>query len=179
MAYFKNVNTLEELRKQYKELLKKYHPDNANGSTEATQQINAEYEQLFKILKNKHENISTNDTQANYSNNMYDWENDKALREVLEKIIHFSNITIEIVGNWIWTSGDTYFYKKELKELGFKWASIKKQWYWHSETFRKKGKKTLSKRRLMRTANKANERQPFLLLLKKKLFVLAKSVKTK
>lgn len=26
--YFNNVNTLEELRKQYKELLKKYPPDN-------------------------------------------------------------------------------------------------------------------------------------------------------
>ena len=33
MKYFNNVNTLEELRKQYKELLKKYHPDNPNGST--------------------------------------------------------------------------------------------------------------------------------------------------
>ena len=32
--YFKDVNTLEELRKQYKELLKKYHPDNGNGSEE-------------------------------------------------------------------------------------------------------------------------------------------------
>ena len=40
MTYFKNVNTLEELRKQYKELLKKFHPDNPNGSTEATQEIN-------------------------------------------------------------------------------------------------------------------------------------------
>ena len=30
MRYFKNVETLEELRKQYKELLKKYHPDNPN-----------------------------------------------------------------------------------------------------------------------------------------------------
>ena len=34
MTYFRNINTLEKLRKQYKELLKKYHPDNANGSTE-------------------------------------------------------------------------------------------------------------------------------------------------
>ena len=25
-----------------------------------------------------------------------------------------------------------------------KWAYTKKQWYWHSESFRKKGKKTLS-----------------------------------
>lgn len=36
MKYFNNISTLEELRKQYKELLKKYHPDNTNGSEEAT-----------------------------------------------------------------------------------------------------------------------------------------------
>ena len=41
-TYFKNPQTLEELRRQYKELLKKYHPDNTNGSTVATQEINAE-----------------------------------------------------------------------------------------------------------------------------------------
>ena len=50
MKYFKDVNTLEELRRQYKELLKKYHPDNPQGSTAATQEINAEYDQLFKVL---------------------------------------------------------------------------------------------------------------------------------
>ena len=53
MNYFNNVKTLEELRKQYKELLKKYHPDNPNGSTEATKEINVEYEKLFKVLKNR------------------------------------------------------------------------------------------------------------------------------
>ncbi|RAZ94948.1 J domain-containing protein, partial [Klebsiella oxytoca] len=47
MKYFNNVNTLEELRRQYKELLKKYHPDNPQGSTEACQEINAEYDRLF------------------------------------------------------------------------------------------------------------------------------------
>ena len=55
MRYFKNVETLEELRKQYKELLKKYHPDNPNGSTEATQEVNVEYDNLFKVLKDRHE----------------------------------------------------------------------------------------------------------------------------
>lgn len=64
MNYFNNVKTLEELRKQYKELLKKYHPDNPNGSTEATKEINVEYEKLFKVLKNRHENSAeqTSDT---------------------------------------------------------------------------------------------------------------------
>lgn len=55
MKYFKNVETLEELRKQYKDLLKKYHPDNPQGSTEATQEINAEYDSLFNLLKNRHD----------------------------------------------------------------------------------------------------------------------------
>ncbi len=32
-TYFKNVNTLEELRKQYKELLKIHHPDNGGNNS--------------------------------------------------------------------------------------------------------------------------------------------------
>lgn len=53
--YFKDINTLEELRKQYRDLLKKYHPDNKGGNTKITQEINAEYDRLFKVLKNTHE----------------------------------------------------------------------------------------------------------------------------
>ncbi len=127
MKYFNNVSTLEELRRQYKELLKKYHPDNPQGSTEATQEINAEYD-MFKVLKDKHESKSdkTTDSTANkqtsYNANMYDWENDKTLREVLQKIINFDGLEIEIVGAWIWVSGNTYSYKKELKEMP-KWAN--------------------------------------------------------
>lgn len=149
-GYFSNVQTLEELRKQYRDLLKRYHPDNANGSTEATQEINAEYDRLFKMLKEQHDSKSadsssnSNTKTSDYSQNMYDWENDKALREVLQKIINFDGIEILICGQWIWVSGNTYSYKKELKEIGFKWASTKKQWFWHSDSFRKKSHKTLS-----------------------------------
>lgn len=63
--YFKNVNTLEELRRQYRDLLKKFHPDNANGSTEATQEINAEYDRLFKVLKDRHESKSADNKESN------------------------------------------------------------------------------------------------------------------
>lgn len=146
MTYFKNVNTLEELRKQYKELLKQYHPDNPNGSTEATQAINAEYDRLFKQLKNKHESkqTSTDGAKADFNNYKYDFEADEKLREVLQKIISFVNINIEIVGCWIWVDGATYDYKNELKALGFKWASEKKKWYFHTEAFRKRSKRKLS-----------------------------------
>ena len=144
--YFENIRTLEELRKQYKELLKMHHPDNG-GNVSEMQEINAEYYRLFKILKDQHEyNYSSDNASAgnNYSNMKYDFTEDEKLREMLNKIIHFDSIDIELVGAWIWLSGNTYACKKELKELGFKWASQKKMWYWHSEAFRKKSRKTLS-----------------------------------
>lgn len=143
--YFNNTNTLEELRKQYKELLKQHHPDNG-GNVSDMQEINSEYDRLFKILKNQHESnkANSNNTNADYNNMKYDFAEDEKLREMLNKIIHFKGIDIELVGAWIWVSGNTYAHKKELKELSFKWASQKKMWYWHSEVFRKKSRKTLS-----------------------------------
>lgn len=146
MKYFKNVQTLEELRKQYKELLKQFHPDNPCGSTEATQEINAEYDSLFKVLKDRHERKASADSEngkADFNKKYYDFAEDKALREMLQKIINFNGITIEVIGNWIWTF-NSYEYRNELKELGFKYAGKKKAWYWHSEAFKKKGKRPLS-----------------------------------
>ena len=46
--WFKEVRTVEELRKQYRELLKKYHPDNDGGSVEITQEINAGHSVLLE-----------------------------------------------------------------------------------------------------------------------------------
>ncbi len=145
MTYFKNVDTLEELRKQYKELLKLHHPDNG-GKLEDMQNINAEYDRLFKLLKDKHESKQTSKdkNKTDFDNMKYNFEEDAALREILQKVIHFSNITIELCGSWIWLSGNKYQYRKELKEIGFMYAPKKKQWYWRSETFKKKSHKVLS-----------------------------------
>jgi curved DNA-binding protein CbpA len=145
MKYFRNVNTLEELRKQYKELLKKFHPDNPAGSTAATQEINSEYDELFKVLKDKHESKSAdNEKKSAYEDMKYNFEEDEKLREVLQNIISFTGINIEIIGCWIWVDGNTYAYRTKLKELGFKWAREKKKWYFHTESFRKRSHRKLS-----------------------------------
>ena len=146
--YFINVNTLKELRKQYRDLLKKYHPDNVDGSTETTQAINAEYDKLFKVLKDRHESKTATNNQgtdkADFDNMKYDFTEDQKLREVLQQIITFEGINIEIVGCWIWVDGNTYQNKDSLKSIGFKWAREKKKWYFHTEAFRKKSHKKLS-----------------------------------
>jgi len=145
--YFKNAETLEQLRKQYKDLLKKHHPDNGGNLTDM-QEINAEYDRLFKVLKDRHESKSAdskeNNAKTDFNNMKYDFSEDAKLREVLQQIITFDGINIEIVGCWIWVDGNTYDYKDTLKSIGFKWAREKKKWYFHTEAFRKRSKKKLS-----------------------------------
>ena len=51
MAYFKNIHSLAELKKEYRRLALENHPDKG-GSTEVMQQINVEFEQLHEIWKN-------------------------------------------------------------------------------------------------------------------------------
>lgn len=120
--YFAGVKTIEELRQRYRELLKKYHPDNENGSVEVTQEINAEYDRLFDVLsKEKHKGEET----PKYD---YQAEND-AFKAVINTIITY-NMEIELIGNWIWCF-DCFVYKDRLKELGFKFAPKKKAWTWH------------------------------------------------
>lgn len=144
MTYFKNATTLEELRRQYKELLKKYHPDNANGSTEATQAINAEYDKLFKLLKDRHESKTSDSDKTTFDQMKYDFSADAKLREVQQRIISFSGIEIDIVGTWIWVDGNTYHYREELSKVGFIWSKSRRKWHWHDGEYKKRGNNNLS-----------------------------------
>lgn len=104
--WFKDVTTIEELRKRYRELLKMYHPDNENGSVEITQEINAEYDLVFSILSEKEHADGQSYTQ----------EENEQFKAIMKAIIGY-NITIEIIGSWIWCF-DCYQYKDQLPSGG-------------------------------------------------------------
>ena len=53
MKYFNNITSLDELKKAYRRLAMKYHPD-CGGSEEIMKQINAEHDALFETLKASH-----------------------------------------------------------------------------------------------------------------------------
>lgn len=84
--YFKDANTLEELRRQYRDLLKRFYPDNKDGSTKATQEINADYDRLFKVLKDRHESKTADSKESNaktdFNNIKYDFTEDQKLRSI-------------------------------------------------------------------------------------------------
>ena len=110
---FQGVEGINEAKKIYKTLAKKLHPD-IGGS-----------EEDFKILNEIYNNLIEHKIYFSNSSKF-----DIELEKIISLILHFENINIELVGSWIWVSGDTKEIKEKLKEIGFKWASKKKMWYY-------------------------------------------------
>ena len=125
IRFFKNVKTVQKLRKEYVRLLKINHPDNG-GDLETCKAINTEYDYLVGRLPKD----ETGKTAESTAEARKDFRMDKALREVLNKIIRFDGLNIEIVGLWIWVDGNSYPYKETLKECGFQWSRARKKWHY-------------------------------------------------
>ncbi len=120
-TYLAHCKTIEELKKEYRTLVKLHHPDN-NGNESIMKAINNEYDSMFTVLQHIHNAKEENADNQNT-------EQPEAFRHIINTLMSYSNITIEICGSWLWVSGDTYQCKDTLKELGFKWASKKQMWY--------------------------------------------------
>lgn len=128
--YFNNCKSIEDVKATYKSLAKKYHPDIAGAESTATmQEINSEFEKAFEKYKNIHESAEGN----TYETEQQTTETPAEFMEIINKLINCEGLNIELVGRWIWLSGNSYPYKDIIKSLGFKWANTKKAWYWHSE----------------------------------------------
>lgn len=110
---FKGIQGINEAKKIYKQLAKKLHPD-VGGSEEEFKILNNVYNDLIE-----HKIYFSNDTKI-----------DIELEKIISLILHFENINIELIGSWIWVSGETKDIKEKLKELNFKWANKKKMWYY-------------------------------------------------
>ncbi|TDQ73833.1 J domain-containing protein [Sphingobacterium yanglingense] len=136
MKYFKDCNTLEEVRKLYRKLAFENHPDKG-GNTATMQEINKEYAYISaKIISGQYSSAEETDREMNYSHEY---------REVIEKIINLPDIIIELVAHWIWVTGKTKPVRQQLKEAGFYFASKKEAWYYRSELFKvsRGGRKSL------------------------------------
>jgi hypothetical protein len=118
--YFKgSYSTIQEVKNEYRKLAFKYHPDKG-GSTEIMQKINSEYDKLIKEVNNR------SDKKVNINNNL-----ENKFKEIIMELVKLQNITIRIVGFYIWVDGNTKQYKDKLKALGMFWSTNQKQWYYN------------------------------------------------
>lgn len=136
-TYFKPIpQTSEELKKLYRTLAMEHHPDRG-GNDEVMKAINNEFDELYKKLKDIH----TTATGETYTAKKESTETAQAWRETLGAIIHLEGVIIEIVGSFIWLTGNTYIHKDIIKSQGFKFSSKKVAWYKAPENYKKSSNK--------------------------------------
>jgi hypothetical protein len=117
----KVITDLDNLKKEYKKLAMKYHPDKG-GTTAQMQSINSEYDKLRdKLLK------GSNLTEDQRKNEIVI---DDAIRDIIDVLILVPGINIELIGKWIWVSGQTYAVKSELSAAGLEFIRKAGSPYW-------------------------------------------------
>ena len=132
MTYFKNCKTIEDVKKTFKELAKKLHPDNG-GNAESFKSMMSEYKEAFNRYKNVHQSQDGETYKKETS------ETPEQFAAAINAVINFDAIEIEIVGSWIWLNGNTYAYRDQIKAAGYFWSSKHKKWYYNGDD--KKSKK--------------------------------------
>jgi len=141
MKYFTGINNLDELKSAYRKLAMRYHPDRG-GDTATMQAINAEYEQLFQMLKNQHNQKAAADETGRTSTVN---ESPEDFINIISALLRMDGIIVELCGRWLWISGDTKKHKDGLKAAGCRWCSNKKLWSWHyPEDATKRSRKKVS-----------------------------------
>ena len=131
MKYFTGCRTIEDVKKRYRELAKKLHPD-CGGDAEAFKAMMHEYRIAFDTYKNIHVNAE-GETYTKETT-----ETPEQFADLINKVIHFDGVTVEIIGSWIWLTGNTLIYKDEIKAAGFWWSKSKMAWYYNGDNKKSK-----------------------------------------
>lgn len=131
MKYFTGCRTIDDVKQMFHKLAKKLHPD-AGGSAADFREMMSEYKRAFEQYKNVH---------MTREGEMYEKETTETpeeFAEIINKVIHMEGVTIEIIGSWVWLTGNTMTYKDQIKAAGFWWSKSKKAWYHNGEKEHKK-----------------------------------------
>jgi len=128
--YFANCGTFDQLKQEYRKLAMKHHPDKG-GDAEIFKEIVNQYERAVNYMAAHGENKDgTKYTEEQRKATIL--ENEKYITAI-NAVINIPNIIIEVIGSWVWITGNTFACKAELRAAGYFFASTKKAWYFRTD----------------------------------------------
>jgi len=134
--FFQNCETLEAVKHLYKTLAKEHHPDKG-GDLATMQAINNQYSKAISTIA-KGGKFTAQEAEAEILQA-------EAYQEAVNKVVNLEGCKLELIGSWLWVTGNTKQYKDILKAepARFNWA--KKQSDFSAWFFRTADHKTSNK----------------------------------
>ena len=125
MKYFNNINSLAELKARYKKLALLLHPDRGGSTAE------------FQAMQSEYDNFVLTDPKEQATHTKYG----PIFSKLIEDLVTIPNIIVDVVGCWVWISGDTREVKEQIKQAGgehftAKWNRTRKIWQIKPSGFR-------------------------------------------
>jgi hypothetical protein len=131
--WFRDCKTAEEGKTLYRELAKKFHPDNG-ASGEELKEIILEFKRWYEQFKNVH----TDKDGKTYTSKKATTQTAEEFIDIINNLSTIPGIEVELCGDWLWITGSTYPYKDILKQFGCRWSVGKKKWYWTTAPYTKR-----------------------------------------
>jgi len=146
MQWFFGCETPDAARKRYHKLARMYHPDVNVGMPDATaimQEINAHYERDMRGFSGQTFGKGERSEQEYTYTYSHKKETDIQSKIVETLRMRMVGVKVELVGSWIWLSGNTKVYKDKLGKngLGYKWSGRRKMWYYSNSPYRRRASK--------------------------------------
>jgi len=129
--YFSHLQTVEEIKKEFRRLAMIHHPDHG-GNTATMQEINAQY---HAALSRCHGQTSRGSDQQDHTYH-YNPEKEQAIVDKIAELIAAGVAgvaEIYLIGTWVWVMGETKPIKETLKTLGCIWHNKRQAWYWQND----------------------------------------------
>ena len=120
MNYFAGLTSVEEIKKAYRDLARKHHPD-LGGDLKTMKIINAQYHAALN---------GQNGTTTDGRTYKYNQKSEQEIMDVIAELLKIPNLEISLIGYWVWVQGDTKPVKEQLKTLKCRWHSGRSCWYW-------------------------------------------------
>lgn len=140
MQYFHDCKTVEEVKRLFRKLAMKYHPDRG-GDTATMQELNRQYQIALKRCDGQ-TSTGTDGKEHTYK---YDEAAETEIAEKIDELLKLKipDIEIALIGKWVWITGDTKPHRKALKEAGCRWHSKRECWYWQNTGYVGRSKASL------------------------------------
>tara|TARA_B100001964_G_C14055579_1_gene519024 strand:+ start:366 stop:860 length:495 start_codon:yes stop_codon:yes gene_type:complete len=132
---FTQYASVADVKQAFKKLAFKLHPDRC-GSHDAFIEMQAAYLAKLKSLNGQSSTGFDNKTHKYYYNESIEVEIIEKIDQLIK--LKMTVVTIELVGTWIWLSGNTKQYKDKLKVLKLRWHGKRVKWYFHTKSYKRR-----------------------------------------